>query len=503
MSGEHYILAIDQGTTSSRAILFDAAGMVCASAQRDLTQHYPGNGWVEHDPEEIWRSVVEVCQAALAHLPLSLKGAVIGIGLTNQRETTLLWRRSDGAPIGRAIVWQDRRTAATCRDLVARGVEPMVQEKTGLIVDPYFSATKIAWLLDHVEGAREMAERGELAFGTVDSFLLWRLTGGRRHVTDATNASRTGLFNIVTQRWDDDLLEVFRVPAAILPEVMDCIDDFGETTPDLFGCPIPIGGVAGDQQAAVIGHACFEPGMIKSTYGTGCFVIQNTGNTIVRSRNRLLSTVAYRLGGVVTYGLEGAIFSAGVAVQWLRDGLGMIRSAAQTDAMARSLKDNGGVYLIPAFTGLGAPYWDPDVRGAVFGLTRDTAPAHLARAALESVCYQTHDLFDSMAADGIVPTHLRIDGGMAENRWLAQFLADILAIPVERPVINETTALGAACLAGLRFGLYRDLDELACCRQSAECFVPGCNEAERASLLAGWHAAMAGTRYRRDGERNG
>ncbi len=498
MSGEHYILSIDQGTTSTRAILFDSAGMVCASAQKEVTQYYPNNGWVEHDPEEIWSAVLEVCRAALAHLPPARKGAVVGIGITNQRETTLLWERKSGKPLGRAIVWQDRRTADVCVALIARGMEPQVREKTGLILDPYFSATKISWVLDHEEGARDKAVRGELAFGTIDSFLLWRLTGGAVHATDATNASRTSLFNIRTQCWDNELLDLFGVPAPLLPEVKDCVADFGTTLPELFGYSIPIGGVAGDQQAAVIGHACFEPGMIKSTYGTGCFLIQNTGETIVCSNNRLLSTVAYRLGGQVTYGLEGAIFSAGVAVQWLRDGLGLIRSAAETEALARSIPGNGGVYLIPAFTGLGAPYWDPDVRGAIFGLTRNAGVAEMVRAALESVCYQTHDLFDAMAADGIVPTELRIDGGMAENRWLTQFLADILGIPVERPVVNETTALGAAYLAGLRFGVYRDLDDVARCRQSAERFIPACDEGLRDARLSGWRKAMAQARYRPD-----
>ncbi len=496
MAGEDYILAIDQGTTSTRAVLFDTAGMVCATAQKELTQHYPGNGWVEHDPEEIWSAVLEVCRTALSHLPPSRKQAVVGIGITNQRETTLLWERSSGRTLGRAIVWQDRRTAAVCADLVRQGMEPLVQQKTGLIVDPYFSATKIAWILDHTDGARERAERGDLAFGTVDSFLLWRLTGGAVHATDATNASRTGLFNIETQRWDAELLDLFRVPAPLLPDVRDCVADYGATLPELFGRAIPIGGVAGDQQAAVVGHACFQPGMIKSTYGTGCFVIQNTGDAIVRSSNRLLSTVAYRLNGAVTYGLEGAIFSAGVAVQWLRDGLGIIRSASETEAMAESVSGNNGVYLIPAFTGLGAPYWDPEVRGAIMGLTRDTKAADLVRAALESVCYQTYDLFDAMAADGIIATELRIDGGMAENRWLAQFLADILAIPVERPVVNETTALGAACLAGLRFGVYRDLEDVARCRQSAERFVPVYDEGRRQHFLSGWRKALAQTRYR-------
>ena len=484
------LLAIDQGTTSSRAIVFDAAGAIRAAAQREFTQHYPGDGRVEHDPEEIWSATLAVTREALA----AGGGAVAAIGITNQRETTVVWDRATGAPIHRAIVWQDRRTAERCRALREAGHEPMVNEKTGLLLDPYFSATKLAWILDHVDGARERAAAGELAFGTIDAFLIWRLTGGAVHATDATNASRTLLFDIRAQDWDDALLRLFDVPRAVLPEVRDSAADFGATLPGLLGEAIPIAGVAGDQHAATVGQACFEPGMVKSTCGTGCFAVMNTGAEAVRSRHRLLTTVAWRLGGEPVFALEGSIFVAGAAVQWLRDGLGVIETAAQTEALAAGLPDSGGVCLVPAFTGLGAPHWDPDARGAIFGLTRDTGPAHLARAALESVCLQTRDLMAAMAADrGAAVDRLRVDGGMAGNAWLLQALADVVGVAVERPRVIETTALGAAWLAGLQAGVFRSLDEIGeRWARAAEC-TPRMPEAERGRLVRRWESAVART----------
>ena len=490
MSDTPLLLAIDQGTTSSRAIVFDAAGAIRATAQREFTQHYPGDGLVEHDPEEIWSATLAVTREALA----AAGEAVAAIGITNQRETTVVWDRASGAPIHRAIVWQDRRTAERCRALRDAGHEPMVNEKTGLLLDPYFSATKLAWILDHVDGARERAAAGELAFGTIDTFLIWRLTGGAVHATDATNASRTLLFDIRAQVWDDTLLRLFDVPRAVLPEVRDSAADFGTTLPGLLGDAVPIAGVAGDQHAATVGQACFEPGMVKSTCGTGCFAIMNTGAEAVRSRHRLLTTVAWRLNGEPVFALEGSIFVAGAAVQWLRDGLGMIETAAQTEALAAGLPDSGGVCLVPAFTGLGAPHWDPDARGAIFGLTRDTGPAHLARAALESVCLQTRDLMVAMAADrGAAIDRLRVDGGMAGNAWLLQALADIVGVAVERPRVIETTALGAAYLAGLQAGVFRSLGDIReRWARAAEC-TPRMPERERNRLLRRWESAVART----------
>ncbi|MCP5153175.1 MAG: glycerol kinase GlpK [Ectothiorhodospiraceae bacterium] len=490
MSTEPRLLAIDQGTTSSRAIVFDAGGRALASAQREFTQHYPRPGWVEHDPEEIWETTLAVTREALAR-----GGPVVAIGITNQRETTLLWDRKTGRPVHNAIVWQDRRTAASCQHLRDAGHEPLITERTGLLLDPYFSATKLAWMLEHVEGARARAEAGELAFGTVDAFLLWRLTGGRVHATDATNAARTLLLDIATGRWDPDLLALFGIPEAVLPEVRDCASEFGTCDPALLGHPIPVRGMAGDQQAATVGQACFEPGSMKSTYGTGCFALINTGEQAMRSTNRLLSTIAYRLDGRTTYALEGSIFVAGAAVQWLRDGLGIIRSATETEALAGGLDSNRGVYLVPAFTGLGAPWWDPDARGALFGLSRDTGPAELARAALESVCFQTRDLVDAMVRDGATPPPtLRVDGGMVVNDWLAQCLADVLDTPVERPVVNETTALGAAGLAGLQSGVYDSLDTLGARWQREARFEPRLPAGDRERMLAGWAQAVAQTR---------
>src|SRR5690625_347489 len=487
---EDSILAIDQGTTSSRAIVFDRSGRPRAGAQREFRQLYPADGWVEHDPEEIWSSTLEVARAALRDG--ESKGLrVKAIGITNQRETTVVWERESGKAIHDAIVWQDRRTAAVCNRLQTPEVEKMVAERSGLRIDPYFSATKIAWILDNVEGARLKAEGGELAFGTIDSFLLWRLTGGRVHATDATNACRTGLFNIHELAWDPELLRLYRVPEALLPRVEDCTADFGMTDPELFGRAIPILGMAGDQQAAAIGQTCFQEGSIKSTYGTGCFVILNTGATPVLSRNRLLTTICYRIDGKTTYAIEGSIFISGASVQWLRDNLGLIKRASDTEALARSTESNAGVYLVPAFTGLGAPHWDSAARGAIFGLTRDTGPAQFARAALESVCYQTRDLFEAMAEDGVRPTGLRVDGGMVANDWMLQFLADILDIRVDRPEVPETTALGAAYLAGLQAGLYSSLDDIAAQWRCQARFEPRMDAPERQRLLAGWDAAVA------------
>ena len=499
MSEQPYILAIDQGTTSSRAILFDRAGRPVAVDQREFTQHYPGDGWVEHDPEEIWQTTVTVIKGALAAAGAEA-GDVSAIGITNQRETTVVWERDTGSAIHNAIVWQDRRTARTCAALVEDGHGAMVQSKTGLIVDAYFSATKIAWILDNVTGARARGRRGELAFGTIDSFLLWRLTGGRSHATDATNASRTMLFDIHRQVWDDDLLALFAVPRELLPEVRDSSADFGVTESDLLGVSIPITGIAGDQQAAAFGQACFTPGMIKSTFGTGCFALVNTGGQAVASTNRLLTTVAYRLDGAPAYALEGSIFVAGAAVKWLRDTVGLIASAEQTEALVREAAPQSGVYLVPAFVGLGAPYWDPDARAALLGMTLDTGRAEIVRATLESVAYQMRDLMDAMRADGAAsPVALRVDGGMAVNGWLMQFLADILDAPVERPLITETTALGAAFLAGLHTGFYPSLEALAGQWRRDALFTPSMDEGERAQRYAGWRAAVARVRTSADG----
>ncbi len=491
MADKGLVLAIDQGTTSSRAIVFDAEANIVAVAQEEFPQHYPKPGWVEHDPEDIWRTTLATAKAVFDEAEAG-GGRIAAIGIANQRETTVIWDRKSGKPIANAIVWQDRRTADVCQALRADGLEADVARKTGLVLDPYFSAAKAAWLIDATD-ARAKAERGALAFGTVDSFLMWRLTGGRVHATDATNASRTSLYNIETGEWDRDLLSVFRVPAAILPEVRDSAADYGETDRALFGRPIPIRGAAGDQQAAAIGQACFAPGAIKSTYGTGCFVLVHTGEKIVRSRNKLLTTIAWRLDGKTRYALEGSIFIAGAAVQWLRDGLKIIKTAGDTEALARSLKDNGGVYLVPAFVGLGAPHWAPDARGAIYGLTRAAGPAELARAALEAVAYQTADLLSAIEKDGVKPAALRVDGGMVNNDWLMQFLAGILGLAVERPKVMETTALGAAFLAGLKVGIYSSIDDVARIWSRDRRFEPNMTPADRAPLLAGWKEAIERT----------
>ena len=484
------ILSIDQGTTSSRTLVFSPKGDVLFAAQEEFPQIYPADGWVEHDPEAIWETTLKTLKAAYEY-SRSEGLEIAGIGITNQRETSLIWDRKTGKPIYNAIVWQDRRTAQACREIKARYKENKLTAKTGLLLDPYFSATKAAWILDHVEGARARARQGELAFGTVDSFLIWRLTGGQSHATDATNASRTNLFNIHTQDWDAELLELFDVPADILPQVKDCADDYGILQSDILGEPIPILGVAGDQQAATIGQSCFNKGDIKSTYGTGCFVILNTGAECITSKNRLLSTVCYRLNGQTTYALEGSIFIAGAAVQWLRDGIKIIKEAAETEAMCEGLESNKGVYLVPAFTGLGAPHWDPEARGAIFGLTRDTGRAEIARATVESVVYQTHDLFKAMAEDGVAPTSLRVDGGMVHNSWMVQHLSSVLNIPVDRPKVLETTALGAAYLVGLQAGLYKTLQDVQKHWQGEKHFEPEMDEKTRDGLLKGWNKAVS------------
>jgi glycerol kinase len=483
-------LAIDQGTTSTRAILFDCAARGVAVAQRELEQHYPSSGWVEHDPEQIWRDTLAVARQALDAV---VAGRVAAIGITNQRETVVVWDRATGEPIHHAIVWQDRRTADVCARLKADGAEELVRERTGLLLDPYFSATKISWILDNVPGARARAERGELACGTIDSFLLWRLTGGTVHATDATNASRTSLFDIHRQCWDCELRRLFRVPEALLPEVHDSSHIFGVTAPGLFDAQLPIAGMAGDQHAALFGQACFKRGMVKSTYGTGCFMLVNTGDQPIASKHRLLTTTAYRLDGRTTYALEGSIFVAGAAIKWLRDALGIIADASDTNSMAAHVPDHHGVYMVPAFVGLGAPHWDPDARGAVFGLTLGTTGAHLARAALEAVGFQTLDLVEAMAGDGVRPSAMRIDGGMAANEWLCQFLTDILNMAIERPRNLETTALGAAFLAGLATGVWSNLEALERAWARRDCFTPTMDAGRRDQLIDGWNAAVAKT----------
>ncbi|MEO0978340.1 MAG: glycerol kinase GlpK [Pseudomonadota bacterium] len=493
------VLAIDQGTTSSRAIVFDDGFSPISVGQQEFPQHFPKSGWVEHSPSDIWTSTLRVCREAMEKAPDQGAG-VEAIGITNQRETTLIWDRSTGEPVYNAIVWQDRRTSEFCAGLREQGLEETFTAKTGLLLDPYFSGTKIAWLLDNVDGVRARAERGELAFGTVDTWLIWQLTGGTVHVTDATNAARTLIYNIHDNRWDADLCKVLNIPMSLLPEVKDSADEFGATDGELFGRPIPILGVAGDQQAATVGQACFKPGMVKSTYGTGCFALMNTGETAVRSHNRMLTTIAYRLNGKTTYALEGSIFVAGAAVQWLRDGLGLIDSAEQTQSLAEQADPNHDVYLVPAFVGLGAPYWDADARGAMFGLTRNTGPKEIARAVLQSVGYQTSDLVDAMRADwsDAEKPVLRVDGGMTASDWTMQFLADILGAPVDRPTVAETTALGSAWLAGSKAGIWPGEDAFSAQWQLERRFEPKLSEADRSRLLAGWKDAITRTRTSAD-----
>ncbi|MBL3572757.1 glycerol kinase GlpK [Rhodovulum sulfidophilum] len=487
-----HILAIDQGTTSSRAILFDKDLGVVATAQEEFEQHYPASGWVEHDADDLWTSTAGTSREVIERAGLASED-IAAIGITNQRETTLVWDRATGRPVHNAIVWQDRRTGELCRRLRDEGCEAQVTEITGLLLDPYFSATKLKWILDNVEGARARAEAGELAFGTVDSWLIWRLTGGKVHVTDATNAARTMLFDIRKGVWSEDMCRMLDIPMSMLPEVHDCASDFGMTRPDLFGREIPIMGIAGDQQAATIGQACFRPGMLKSTYGTGCFALLNTGDAPVASKNRLLTTIAYQMDGKRTYALEGSIFIAGAVVQWLRDGLQIIRAAAETQGLAERADPGQDLVLVPAFTGLGAPYWNAECRGGVFGLTRNSGPAEFARAALESVGYQTRDLLEAMRADWSAEgdTALRVDGGMSASDWAMQFLADILGAPVDRPKVLETTAMGAAWLAGQRAGLYPTMEEFGKTWALERSFAPAMESDARDARYERWKRAVA------------
>jgi glycerol kinase len=488
MKTDQYILSIDQGTTSSRAILFTLKGKVFATAQVEFEQHFPHDGWVEHNPEDILQTVISTCKKVLFDNNIAAK-QVLAIGITNQRETTIVWDKQTGKPIYNAIVWQDRRTAEYCESIASPHINQLVNEKTGLLLDPYFSATKIRWILENVPEAKQKAANNELCFGTIDSFLMWHLCGV--HKTDATNASRTMLFNIHQQQWDTELLELFDIPLTMLPEVLDSAAEFGKTNVEFFGEEIPVLGVAGDQQAALVGQACFEEGMAKSTYGTGCFLMLNTGKKALTSKNRLLTTVAYRLKGETTYAIEGSIFMAGATIQWIRDGLKLISDAKETEAIAEQMPLDHGVFLVPAFTGLGAPYWDPNARGAIFGLTRDSGINEIVTAGLQSVCYQTKDLQKAMEADGLRPTKLRVDGGMVANNWVLSFLANILGATVDRSLITETTALGVAYLAGLQADVFASTEELAQLWQCDARFEPVIDEEKRNSLYAQWLNAVS------------
>jgi len=492
-----YLLAIDQGTSSSRSVIYDHETQVIASAQQEFPQHYPKPGWVEHDPNDIWNSVQAVTRDAMSAADATAAD-ISGIGITNQRETTLIWDRNSGECIHNAIVWQDRRTASYCEKLKQQGAEASLTAKTGLRLDPYFSATKIAWILDNVDDARKRADNGELAFGTIDAFILWRLTGGRTHATDASNASRTLLFNIHTQEWDEELLSLFDVPRSLLPEVRDCASDFGHSDEHLLGGAVPILGMAGDQQAALIGQAGLAEGQTKSTYGTGCFVIANTGTTALMSRNQLLTTVASRIDGEVTYGLEGSVFVAGSAIQWLRDSLKIISTAEETEEIAREKGIIDDVHVVPAFTGLGAPYWDPHARGAILGLTRGSGRDEIVTASLQAVAYQTRDLIDAMSDDGVSPSVIRVDGGMVANNWFLQFLSDILDIPVERPQNVESTVLGAAYLAAYQAGIIHSTDDIGGFWQRDSLFEPSMSADRRESLLAGWRRSVSRVRSAAD-----
>lgn len=491
MAKEQYLLGIDQGTTSSRAILLTLQGKIVDMVQQEFPQHYPQSGWVEHCPEDLWQSVLYCCTTLLSRHKLSARD-IIGLGISNQRETTLVWDKETGEPVYNAIVWQDRRTATYCQQLAAEDpkLEQRLQAKTGLLLDPYFCASKLHWILKHICGAREKAEQGRLLFGTVETYLLWKFTGGERHCTDASNASRTLLFDIHTQKWDEELLVLFDIPHNMLPEVCDNAADFGSTRPELLGEPVPVLAMAGDQQAALIGQCCFESGMAKSTYGTGCFLMLNTGRQALLSKNRLLSTIAYRLNGEVTYALEGSIFMAGATIQWLRDGLKLIQQAGESEALAKEVAPDHGVLLVPAFTGLGAPYWDPDARGAILGLTRDTGIREIVSAGLQSVCYQSKDLQKAMQADGVRPTDWRVDGGMVANDWLMQFLADMLGANVRRSSITETTALGVAYLAGLQAGVFQSLAHIARLWQEDKAFTPKMAKADRDRLYVNWQQGV-------------
>jgi len=485
-----YLLSIDQGTTSSRAVLFSSQGQVLAQVSQEFEQLFPQDAWVEHRPEDIWETVLACCIAVIKKAKVSPQD-IAGIGITNQRETTIVWDRETGEPVYNAIVWQDRRTSEYCKELKTQQIEPLVREKTGLLLDPYFSATKLKWILDNVAGARQRAQAGQLAFGTIDTYLLWRLTGGRQHLTDATNASRTLLFNIHQQCWDRQLLELFDIPDSMLPQARDSAAYFGDTDEHLLGASIPVCGIAGDQQAALFGQACFEPGMAKSTYGTGCFMMLNTGKQAINSNNRLLTTVAYRLNGEVSYAIEGSIFMAGATIGWLRDGLGLIEQASDSEVLAKQVRLDHGVFLVPAFTGLGAPHWDPDARGAIVGLTRDSGRKEIVSAGLQSVCYQSKDLQQAMASDGVCATTLRVDGGLSANDWTMQFLADMLDATIERSEFLETTALGAAYLAGLQLGIFKSQQHLSQLWQQGATFSPSIEPALRDKLYQQWQTAIA------------
>jgi glycerol kinase len=485
-----YLMAMDQGTTSSRAIIFNKKGQIVATAQKDFEQLFPKSGWVEHDPNEIWSSQASVATGAITRANITA-AQIAAIGITNQRETTILWDRETGEPIFNAIVWQDRRTAGYCNMLKEKGYSEMVQSKTGLIIDAYFSGTKIKWILDHVEGARERAEKGELCFGTVDSWLVWKMTAGKTHITDITNASRTMIFNIHKKQWDKELLDLLDIPEAILPEVKSSSEVYGHTSGDLLSAKIPIAGIAGDQQAALFGQLCTEPGMAKTTYGTGCFLVMNTGDKPVKSNNKLLTTIAWQIGDQVNYALEGSVFIGGAAIQWLRDGLTLFEDAKDSEAMASGLKDNGGVYFVPALTGMGAPYWDQEARGAFFGITRGTTKAHMARAGLESIAFQVYDVLKAMEKDaGEETKELRVDGGATANNFLMQFQADLNQCTIKRPEITETTALGAAYMAGLAIGYWKDMDEIKSLWNADESFNPQQGKEDMQSILAYWHKAV-------------
>ncbi len=490
---DRYVLALDQGTTSSRAILFDHSGSIKGLAQKEFKQHFPKPGWVEHDPKEIWTTQATVASEVLSEFGVESR-AVVAIGITNQRETTVVWDRETGEPIYHAIVWQDRRTAEFCDELKNKNLGPVIQEKTGLVIDAYFSATKVKWILENVEGARDKAEQGKLAFGTVDSWLVWNLTDGKKHITDVSNASRTMLFNIHSLQWDTEILNIMQIPDSMLPEVRSSSEIYAETA-TIFDQPVPICGIAGDQQAALFGQMCTEPGMLKNTYGTGCFLMLNTGETPIKSNNNLLTTIAWKIGDSTKYALEGSIFIGGAVVQWLRDGLGLIENSSEVEKLAASVEDNGGVYLVPAFAGLGAPHWDQFARGTIVGITRGTSAGHLARASLESISYQTMDVVEAMEADsGIATTELRVDGGATVNQMLMQFQSDILNTRLVRPKVSETTALGAAYLAGLAVGFWDDLDEIKEQWQVARVFEPSMDGDCRAALIKTWHKALQRSR---------
>ena len=487
-----FLVAIDQGTTSSRAILFNLIGKPIYSSQKEFKQYFPKDGWVEHKPNEIWNTTKKVLLNVI-NKSKKLNGKILTIGITNQRETTILWDKKTGKPIYNAIVWQDRRTAEFCKKFKTKRKEKLIHKKTGLIIDPYFSSTKIKWILDNVPKAKKLAKNNQLAFGTIDTFLIWKLTGGKVHATDATNACRTMLFNISSNKWDKDILKIFKIPKNILPEVKDSSDDFAFTLKSITRTSLPINGVVGDQQAATIGQSCFSKGSVKSTYGTGAFVLMNTGSKKIYSKNKLLTTICYRINGKITYALEGSIFIAGAGIQWLRDKIKLIKTASETEKIVKSIKSNNGIYLVPAFTGLGAPYWNPNVRGLIYGLTRDTSQNEIIRATLESVAYQSFDLFNAMKNDGLKPNLVKVDGGMVSNNWFSQFLSDIINTKVVRPKVQETTALGAAAMAGLRIGVYKSLSDISKNWRIDKKFVPKISKRSRTNLLKGWEQAIRKT----------